>query len=79
MSLVFLPRRLLDRLPRVARWLFSFAPGPHVVPLTFKEVQLRRQQVHGDSTDRTPCGCPGCRHARQTTVANHQDIPGTSL
>lgn len=79
MSLALLTRRFLDQLPRLARRMFSFAPRTHLVPLTFKDVQRRRQQIHGDSTDRTPCGCAGCRRARQATVANHQDIAQTSL
>ncbi len=51
-----------------------------VVPLTFKDVQRRRQQVHGDSTDRTPCGCPGCRHATSGHgVRVIQDAPIVAL
>jgi hypothetical protein len=71
MSLGFFARRLLDRLPRLARRMFSIAPRPDLIPLTFKDVQRRRQQIHGGTTDRAPCGCPACRHARQATITSH--------
>jgi hypothetical protein len=70
MSLGFFARRLLDRLPRLARRMISIAPRPDLIPLTFQDVQRRRQQMHGDTADRTPCGCPACRHARQATITS---------
>lgn len=74
MSLNFLARGVLGKLARIARRMLPFARSPQVIPLTFADIERRRQQAHGADARHTACCCSECRHVRTVARAGQVEV-----
>ena len=74
MSLIYFARGVLGKLSWMSRRLLPFSRSPDVVPLTFAEIERRRQLAHGSHARPTTCCCSECRHVRRLARTDRVEV-----